>query len=166
MRRVEAASGTITTVAGGGGIGMDKGDGGPATSASLTPQRAVATDLAGNLFLLGQLDDGGNTRVRVVDPGGTIRTFAGSDTAGFSGDGGPAATALLSRPSALATDAQGDVFIAERSRIRKVDAAGTITTFAGTGLGGFAGDGGPATAAQISTPQALATNAAGDLLPQ
>src|SRR5437762_2695243 len=91
-----------------------------------------------------------------VSGGGTITTIAGTGTAGFSGDGGPATAARLRLPDGVAVDGQGNVYIADRDnmRVRKVS-GGTITTIAGTGTAGFSGDGGPATAAQLSSPEGV-----------
>ncbi len=159
IRRV-TPGGIITTVAGTetGGFG---GDGGPATAAQLADPLAVAVDAAGNLFIA----DTGNDRIRKVTPSGIITTFAGSGLRGFSGDGGAATGAWLSEPSDVAVDAAGNFFIADNGndRVRKVTPNGIITTVAGTGTGGFSGDGGPATAAQLNDPVAVAADAAGNL---
>jgi hypothetical protein len=162
-----AAVGDITTVAGSGpagsGTGAFSGDGGPATSAQLSEPAGAAVDAAGNLFIADQL----NNRVRKVTAAtGVITTVAGTGTAGFSGDGGPASSATLSGPSGVAVDAAGNLFIADvnNHRVRKVAAAtGVITTVAGTGIPGFAGDGGPATSAQLDFPTSVAVDGAGNL---
>jgi hypothetical protein len=129
---------TIRTLAGNGTAGFS-GDGGPATSAALQFPFGVAVDASGDVFI----DDRDNNRIRAVTPAGTIRTLAGNGSAGFSGDGGPATSAALNGPSAVAVDASGDVFIADSSnvRIRKVTPAGTISTVAGNGSADFTGDG-------------------------
>ncbi len=91
-----------------------------------------------------------------------ITTVAGNGTAGFSGDGGPATSATLNRPSGVAVDARRNVFIADRNnhRIRRVDAkTGIITTVAGTGTAGFSGDDGPATSAMLNRPSGVAVDA-------
>src|SRR5579863_2386225 len=92
----------------------------------------------------------------------TITTFAGNGSGGYSGDGGPATQAAISGAVAVATDAFGNVFIGDlnNNRVRKVDSKSNITTIAGTGVAGFAGDGGPATQAQINHPAGLCTDAA------
>lgn len=145
-----AAPGDITTVAGTGTSGFS-GDGGPAPLAQLDLPNAVAVDAAGNLFLAV-----GSHRIRRVDgTTGVITTVAGDGTAGFAGDGGPATLARLSSPSGVAVDAAGHLFVADfgNHRIRRVDGTtGIITTEAGTGTPGFAGDGGAATLAQLSAP--------------
>ncbi|MBU2008400.1 MAG: hypothetical protein KJ624_00900 [Chloroflexi bacterium] len=157
VRRVDLATGTITTLAGNGAVGSG-GDGGPATAAQLNNPIGLALG-SGNLYIA----DSGNNRVRRVDLAtGTISIFAGSGTAGFGGDGGPATAAQLNNPNALTLDS-ANLYISEGigNRIRRVDlATGTMTTFAGTGAGGFAGDGGPATAAQLNTPIGLAVDSA------
>src|SRR5204863_186490 len=146
IRRVDAGTGTITTVAGTGTQGFS-GDGGPATAAALSVPSDVGLDGAGNLFIA----DWGNNRLRRVDAGtGTITTVAGGGTGRAGGGGGAATAAELSSPSGQALDGAGNLFIADREnqRLRRVDAGtGTITTVAGNGTVGFRGDGGPATAA-------------------
>ena len=94
-----------------------------------------------------------------------IYTFAGNGVMGFSGDGGLAVLAQINSPEGIAADAVGNVYITESNgkRIRKVDASGTISTFAGTGISGFSGDGGPATSALISFPYGITTDAAGNI---
>jgi DNA-binding beta-propeller fold protein YncE len=119
----------------------------------------VAVDAAGRVFIADAL----NNRIRRVDVDGTITTVAGTGEPGFAGDGGPATGAALSLPSGVAVDAAGRVFIADalNNRIRRVDVDGTITTVAGTGEAGFAGDGGPAASAAFFTPRDVAVDAAG-----
>jgi len=126
--------GTITTVAGNGSGGFS-GDGGPATSAQLSQPIGVAVDASGNIFIA----DVSNSRIRKVTPQGTITTVAGSSSAGFSGDGGPATLAQLNGASGVAVDALGNIFIGDdqNSRIRKVTPQGTITTVAGNGFERF-----------------------------
>jgi sugar lactone lactonase YvrE len=100
-----------------------------------------------------------------VSGNGTIYTVAGTGAAAFSGDGGKATSATLNTPTGLAVDAGGNLYIADTGnhRIRKVSPAGVITTIAGTGSGGFSGDGGPATAAQLLSPSGLALDGRGGL---
>ncbi len=170
VRRVDAASGIIATVAGDGSTTFG-GDGGPATGASLSNPNGVTADIQGNVFLA----DRENQRVRRVDGStGIITTVAGNGQAGFSGDGQTATNASLnlltgtrtSTPTGLAIDAIGNLFIADtfNHRIRRVDAGtGFITTVAGNGQQGFGGDGGPATSASLNFPAGLAVDSAGNL---
>ncbi len=159
IRRVDA-DGNIATFAGSGLEGFS-GDGGPASAARLSAPRSVALDAGGNLYIA----DTGNQRVRKVDAAtGNISTIAGTGSSGGSGDGGPASAARLFNPAGLALDSAGNLYIAHRDRVRKVDAAtGVISTFAGTGLRGDSGDGGAATAAQLDGPADIALDAAGNL---
>ena len=159
IRKVDAA-GVITTVAGTGRTGFG-GDGGPAVEAWLRSPGGVAVDGAGNLFIA----DRGNYRIRKVDAAGVITTVAGTRRFGFSGDGGPAVEARLRNPSGVAADGAGNLFIADRDnyRIRKVDAAGVITTVAGTGVRGYSGDGGPAVDAHLFSPRGVAVDGTGNL---
>jgi uncharacterized protein (TIGR03437 family) len=147
----------IQTVAGSSFIG----DGGPATAAQIGSIQGVAVDGKGNLYL----SDTDNNRVRKVDTTGTISTFAGNGTAGFSGDGGPATAAQLNLPYGLAADVAGNLYIADlgNNRVRKVSLDGTITTFAGTGVEGYSGDGVQATATQLYVPRNLAFDGAQNL---
>jgi sugar lactone lactonase YvrE len=151
------SSGVLTLIAGNGTGGFD-GDGGPATSARLNAPRGVAVDAAENLYIA----DSWNNRVRKVSRG-VITTVAGNGTAGFSGDNGPAGSAQLSRPSAVAVDSSGNLYIADRdnNRVRKVS-RGVITTIAGTGGVGFSGRDGPATSAKVS-PLGIAADLAGNV---
>jgi uncharacterized protein (TIGR03437 family) len=164
VRKVSAASGVITTVAGNGSFGFS-GDGGPATSASLNEPFGLALDASGNLFIA----DSGNNRIRKVSPSGVIATVAGSGAPGplttFAGDGGPGISASLFAPSGVAVDSAGNLYIADygNSRIRKVSVSGVITTVAGNGMFRFSGDGGPATAAQLWNPAGVAVDASGNL---
>ena len=148
---------TIQTVAG----SSNMGDGGPATAAQIGSIQGVAVDAKGDLFL----SDTNNNRVRRVDTGGIITTIAGTGTAGFSGDGGPAGSAQLNLPYGLAVDAAGNLYIADlgNNRVRKVSPDGIIVTIAGTGVEGYSGDGGQANAAQLYTPRDVAVDAAANL---
>lgn len=127
----------------GTGTGGYSSDGGPASAADLLATVGIYADKAGNLYI----SDGG-TKIRKVDPAGTISTFAGTWSSTFGGDGGPATAAGIG-VSAIYADTAGNILIAGGQRLRKVDAAGIITTIAGTGVLGFSGDGGPATNAQF-----------------
>ncbi len=152
--------GVITTVAG-SGVGGFSGDGGPATSAKLSAPNDVAPTPDGG-FLIADLV---NARIRKV-LNGQITTVAGTGTVGFSGDGGPATAAKLSGPADVAPTPDGGFLIADSSnnRIRKVSADGTITTVAGDGTSGFAGDGGAATAAELSHPTGVSPTSDGGFL--
>ena len=153
----KVSGGTITTVAGGGNQGL--GDGGPATSASLSFSKGLAVDSAGNLYIA----DTYNQRIRKVSAG-TITTVAGNGNAGFTGDGGASISATLNDPSGVAVDSAGNLFIADslNYRIRKVS-GGTITTVAGNGTYGFSGDGGPAASASLYDPAGVSLDSAGNL---
>ncbi len=162
IRKVTAATGIIATVVGSGSrFGDFSGDGGPATAAALNRPEALALDGSGNLYIA----DTGNQRIRKVSAG-IITTIAGTTAEGFSGDGGPATAASLEDPYDVALDSSGNFYIADESnnRIRKVSAAtGIITTIAGSGIGLFPGDGGPATAATLFSPAAVTADGAGNL---
>ena len=201
IRKVDAVTGNISTLAGTGTRGYS-GDGGAATEAQLYSPTAVAVDSAGNVYIgdglfngrirkvdtIGNIstilnlgaypsgvavDGSGNVyiaalehhRIRKVDAAGNISTFAGTGTGGFNGDGGAATTAQLNSPSGVAVDGSGNVYIADRDnyRIRKVDAAGNISTFAGTGTEGFSGDGGAAASAKLDQPAGMAVDGSGNL---
>ncbi len=160
VRRVDAATSIITTVAGNGTTGYS-GDGGPATSAELNGPVALAIDGTGNLFI----SDSTNHRIRRVDATtGKITTVAGNGTEGFFGDGAAATSAMLDFPLGIAVDSAGNLWIADNNnnRVRVVNAAGVISTVAGNGSQGYFGDGGPATAAEVDHPSAVAVDAAGN----
>ena len=152
--------GTRETVVG-TGLCCFLGDDGPATEARLSNPRGLTFGPGGSLYIA----DNGNRRIRKVAPDGTITTVAGSGDFGFSGDGGPATAAALNSPWDVAVDSMGNLYIAERfnGRVRKVDAQGSISTFAGTGDFGFAGDGGPAVAAEIGFPSGVAVGIADEV---
>lgn len=150
IRKV-SPTGIITTIAGSGAKGF-AGDGGPATAAKLNNPRGLAVDAAGRVVIV----DSNNHRIRRVASDGIITTIAGSGRQGFSGDGGPATSASLNIPFAVAF--MGDrLLIADTNnqRIRSVSASGIIRTVAGNGTAGFAGDDGPATSASLSFPHAV-----------
>lgn len=147
----------IETVAGSANLG----DGGPATAAQFGVIKGIALDPWGNLYLA----DTDHHRIRKVATTGVVTTAAGTGTPGFSGDGGPAAAAELNLPYGLAVDLAGYIYVADlgNSRIRRIAPDGTISTVAGTGIPGAAGDGGPAVDAQLMSPRNVAVDAAGNL---
>jgi cysteine-rich repeat protein len=161
IRKVDTA-GIITTYAGDGTSGSPgpRGDGGPATSAQLNSIRGIAVDAPGNLYIAS-----GN-RIRKVDTLGMISTIAGTDTAGSTGDGGQAASALLSAPYRIAVDPDGRLYITENNsnRVRRIDVGGEISTFAGALTAGFSGDGGAATSALLRAPDGIAVDRVGNVL--
>jgi sugar lactone lactonase YvrE len=154
VRRLESDSGTLSLFAGTGTPGFS-GDGGPATAAQLNQPSGIVTD--GNDIYVA---DSANHRIRKIDRlTGTITTVAGTGVAGTTGDGGPASAAQLNWPSGLARDPLGNLYVTEYDGavVRRIDGTtGTISTIAGTGVPGFSGDGGPATAAQFDGPIAVA----------
>ncbi|MGI9601004.1 MAG: hypothetical protein ACR2QE_03910 [Acidimicrobiales bacterium] len=147
------AQDTITTHAGTTIAGFS-GDGGPATAARLDKPRDTDIGPDGSLYIA----DTFNHRIRRVGPNGTITTIAGTGVAGYSGDGGPATQAMIQWPHDVLVADDGAIFIADSAnhRIRRIAPNGTITTIAGTGRSGFAGDGGPAVAARLKNPKGLA----------
>ena len=148
IRKVDATTGIITTVAGTGEQGYS-GDGGPGTQATIALPRDVALATDGGLYIA----DGANNRIRRVAPDCTITTVAGTGRAEFSGDGGPAHKASLSMPYSIALDRAGNLYVVDTGnyRVRKIDATtGIITTVAGNGSYGFSGDGGPAVNATLA----------------
>jgi len=162
IRKV-APDGTISTVAGIGTAGYS-GDGGPAVSAQINTPTGICVDAAGNLFIA----DVGNQRIRKIDTSGVITTLAGNGAKSYGGDGGPAASASFYNPVRVVVDPSGNVLVADQSnhRIRRISAAGIITTLAGNGAGtpaagGFSGDGGPATGASLNNPTALTVDGSG-----
>ncbi|MGH8992732.1 MAG: DUF7594 domain-containing protein [Acidimicrobiia bacterium] len=154
------ASGIISALAGTGTSGFS-GDGGPATVARLSAPRTMAVDRSGSVYIV----DTDNHRVRRVDTAGRITTIAGTGTAGYSGDGGPATSARLNQPHGIVVDAAGNVYIADppNQRIRKVDTTGRITTVAGNGSSGYNGDGIAATSARLNYPKGVEIGADGRL---
>lgn len=160
VRRI-GANGIITTIAGTGVAGFN-GDDRPAITAQLATPAGLAIDAAGRLYIA----DLGNHRVRRVDADGIIRTVAGNGARDFSGDGGPAAAASLAYPSDVAFDTLGNIFITDvgNYRVRKIDPDGIITTVAGNGQRGFAGDGGPALEASFRETARISVTALDELL--
>lgn len=173
IRKVDAESGVITTIAGTGEEGYG-GDEGPATEAKLNWPTGVAADDAGNVYIA----DRNNERIRRVNPEGIITTFAGTGEWGYDSDedGGPATEALLNWPADVALDGDGELYIADEynNRIRKVDADGIITTVAGMKRPTLevgeeeedndnVGDHGPATSALLNRPSGVALDEEGSL---
>ena len=152
IRRIDAASGIITTVVGTGMSG-DTGDGGPATSARIGAPTAIRFDGAGNLYF----SDSVNHVVRKVDTAGIITTLAGTGEPGFSPDGTPAREARLHTPSGMTVGPDGVVYVSDtrNSRVRVIDADGSLQTVAGSETPGDAGDGGPATEASLNEPHGI-----------
>ena len=159
-RQVNTVTGTINTLAG-NGTGGFAGDGGLATSAELKIPFGVAVDSAGNAYIA----DAQNNRIRRVSTTGIITTVAGNGSAGSAGDGGPAVSASLNNPTGVAIDATGNLYIADQynNKIRVVNIAGLISTFAGNGTVGNGGDGGPATAAALYYPGGVALDGLGSM---
>ena len=171
---VTVAPGDIGTVAGSSTYGSS-GDSGPATSAQLYQPNGVAVDSSGNLYIA----DTGNSRIRKVDSSGTITTIAGNGTRGCIGDGGLAATgAELNSPVGVATDAAGNIYIADDGgcNLRVVStqtssitvlgvavAPNAIASVAGNSVSGYNGDGIPATSAEINLPRGVALDSSGNL---
>jgi sugar lactone lactonase YvrE len=166
IRRV-SADGTITTVAGGGqGCPLQLnsvGDGCLATSAKLNAPSDMAFDTAGHMYIADQQ----NHRIRRVDAStGVISTYAGTGTAGFSGDGGPAALAQFALPTSIEFDAAGNLYVTDENnhRVRRITPDGTVSTFAGNGVAASTGDGGAAVNASLNLPTGLAIDAGGAVL--
>jgi streptogramin lyase len=152
----------IHTIAGTGSKGFS-GDGGPAAQARMNNVFGLVRGPDGALYVC----DTDNQRVRRISPDGTISTFAGNGTRGFSGDGGKAVDAAMNEPYEVRFDTVGNCFVVERLNhcVRRIDAkTGVITTIAGTGgKSGFGGDGGPATAALLSEPHSIQFDHSGNL---
>ena len=159
IRKV-TTKGIISTIAGTGVYGF-AGDGAAATKAQLANPWSVAVDGSGNIYIPDQL----NSRVRKIDSSGNINTIAGNGLISYSGDNGQASKAQLYGPQATATDPAGNVYIADtqNNRVRKVTPAGVITTIAGNGTAGFAGDGAAAVSAQLARPAGVAADSAGNV---
>lgn len=161
IRKVSAATGIITTIAGTGANGYT-GDGGPATAATLSYPVSICRDLWGNILWA----EYGNNVIRKLNPTtGVISTVAGTGTNGYSGDNGPAIAAKLGQPNGVFADAAGVVYISEDGNnvIRAVNTAGIIKTIVGTGAYAYTGDGGPATAATIYNPYGIFVDVVGNL---
>jgi len=162
IRMVSAATSNITTIAGNGTFNFS-GDGGPAVNASLSSPKGVVVDVNGNVYAL----DTNNSRIRLISKAnGIISTFGGDGLGGFSGDGGAATSASIGiDEGGVFVDAANNIFFTDNvnCRIRKIDTSGNITTVAGTSTMGNAGDGGPATQAQLQFPEAVVFDGAGNM---
>ena len=160
VRKV-GTDGIIWTAAGTGVFGFT-GDGGAATNAQITYPIGIVSDTHGNLFFTDAYAN--NNRIRKMATNGIITTVSGTNSAGFSGDGGPASAAQLNNPTAVAVDNWGNLFVADtgNNRIRKIDTNGIITTIAGTSTAGYSGDGGAATIASLKGPHGVTVDAAGN----
>ena len=158
---IAQAQNTVYTASTLAGQPRPTGDGGLASQALLNRPAALCYDSAGNLYIA----DRDNFRVRKVDSSGKISTVAGTGTFGYTGDNGPAASALIGTPQGLAVDSSGNLYISDsvNNVVRKVTASGTISTFAGNGKTGYTGTNGPAIGASLNAPNGLALDAAGNL---
>ncbi len=136
------------------GVGRPTGDNGTASASLLNNPSGVALDSAGNLFIAEQ----GAHRIRRIDKSGQITTIAGTGVRGYSGDGGPALAARIFSPASITVDPSGTIYFTDIDVdvVRKITPDGIISTVAGTGVNGFSGDNGPATAAQLNLPYAVA----------
>ena len=158
IRKVNAVTGIITTIAGTGVTGFS-GDGGPATDATLNQPYGLYSDVTGNVYFA----DMTNNRIRKIDAvTGIISTIAGGGTSFV--DGIQATNAQLNAPDNVYLDDAGYIYIGQKGSIKKVNAAGTISTIAGNGTVGLTGDGGPATNALIHTASAILMDASGNLI--
>lgn len=160
IRKIDPA-GIITTVSGQYISSCGSGDGGPLALARFSAISAIYFDQSDNLYI----SDYGCNTVRKVNSAGIVTTIAGNGTHGFSGDGGPATQAQLAYPCKVAVDNVGNVYIpdAQNHRIRKISTSGIISTFAGTGINGNSGDGGPALGATMEYPGSVVIDQAGNL---
>jgi uncharacterized protein (TIGR03437 family) len=151
----------IQTIAG-NGLFHFSGNGGPATSATLQFPTGVVEDGAGNIYITEQL----GSRIRRVTPDGLIGVYAGTGTLGYSGDNGPATSALLGYPTYFAFDSTGTLYFSDAFDfvVRKIDSNGIISTYAGSGQIGFSGDGGPANQATFNAPWGIDFDSAGELI--
>ena len=164
IRKVIAATGIITTVAGTGDpTGLYNGDNGPAVKATLNHPVGIALDASGNLYIA---DTGNHVIRKVTYPSGTITTVAGNGTPGFAGDGKKVSVATeLNSPKGVAVDGAGNIYIADTTngRIRVISTDNTITTIAGTGAFGYGGDNGPATSASLNFPSQISIDSKGNI---
>jgi hypothetical protein len=157
---ISASAQIITAFAGDTTIG-NSGDGGQALVARFNNPIQASMDAAGNIYIADQ----NNYNVRKIDAAGIITTIAGTGVSGYAGDGGLATAALLGGPTGVIPDGKGNIYIVDYNNnvIRKIDTAGVITTVVGTGVAGYSGDGGPATAATLQGVSAIALNSKGKM---
>jgi uncharacterized protein (TIGR03437 family) len=159
IRKIDT-KGNISTIAGNGTAGFT-GDGSTGTTAEISFPTGVAVDSSGNVYIADLV----NLRVRKLSSGGTISTVAGNGKFSYSGDSGQATSAQLNTPQATAVDSSGNLYIADTANqvVRKVTAAGVISTIAGNGTAGSGGDGGSATSAPLHSPQGIAVDGSGNV---
>src|SRR5262249_26550948 len=145
----------------GTGIAGFSGDGGLARNAMFSFAVDIRFDSSGNLLVA----DGGNHRIRKIDPSGIVTTIAGNGLVGNSGDGGPALAAELNSPFGLSLHAVGNVYFGDALGcvVRRIDLAGIITTVAGNGICAYGGDNGPATNASLNEPRGILVGPRGNL---
>lgn len=160
IRKVDAISGIITTIAG-NGIGGYNGDGITATTAELDSPSSIAFDASGNMYI----SDYNNNRIREVNTVGIINTIAGTGTAGYTGDNGPATTAQIEDAWHISVDKTGSLYMVDRNGnyVRKINTAGIIGTIAGVGTYGYGGDGGPAAIGILFQPTDVKADANGNV---
>ncbi|MCW5910116.1 MAG: hypothetical protein KIT62_03530 [Cyclobacteriaceae bacterium] len=163
IREILKSDSTIRKIAGGNSWTDFAGDGGPATSASFNNPYGLATDAAGNIYVADQY----NHAIRMISRAtGIITTIAGKGPGqqGYSGDNGPATSAMLNAPRSVAIDSDGNIYISDTGNnvIRKIS-NGNITTIAGSGSPGYSGDGANATSAKLDAPQAIAVDDSGNV---
>jgi len=162
VRKVDATTGIITTIAGTGSVGYT-GNGGPAVQAKLSNPKGLAVDNHGNLLIA---ESGSHVIRQWIAATGVIQTVAGNGSGGYNGDTFAAASAQLDAPADVKLDSNGNIYIADTGNhvIRMVDGtSNTILTIAGTSNSGSSGDGGAAMNAMLSTPEGLALDASGNL---
>ncbi len=161
VRKVNIATGIISTIAGNGIAGYS-GDGGPATNASLNGPYSLCFDPYGNLYIADVI----NGNIRKIDTNNVISTYAGlyGSSSGYSGDGGPATLAGLAVLNGICSDSKGNIYIAHYSNIRKIDyVTHIISRFAGNSISGFSGDGQVCDSASMNTPTMVAVDACDNL---
>ncbi|MBT5448311.1 MAG: hypothetical protein HOK90_03885, partial [Gemmatimonadetes bacterium] len=161
VRKTDTSGSTITTIAG-TGTASSTGDGGAATLATVNYPSGVAVDGSGNIYVSERI----GYRIRKIDAGtGNISTIAGTGTASSTGDGGLATSATVNQPYGVDVDGAGNIYFAESGSgvVRKINTSGIITTIAGTGTGGFSGDGGAATSGQLANPEDVFVDVSGSI---